>query len=207
MAEMMTQDTTLPPDQQTAATPVPSLRRDLAEAYQLHERRLFNPALWAVVTYRFGVWSLRRHFRPWRWFTSKIYGLMFFWINLITAIAIPREAEIGPAFHLVHHGNVKIHPQARIGARCGMMHDVTLGLSPGREGAPIVGDDVFIGAGAKIVGPVEIGDGAMIAANSLVINNVPAGATAIGVPARAMPGSRGAPKRRSETTKEQQKVS
>lgn len=207
MAETMTQDAALQPDHNVETAPRATLRQELVEAYRLHERRLFNPALWAVATYRFGAWSLRRHFMPWRWFTSKIYGFLFFWINLLTAIAIHREAQIGPAFHLVHHGNVKIHPQARIGARCGIMHDVTLGLSPGREGAPTVGNDVFIGAGAKIVGPVEIGDGAMIAANSLVINNVPAGATAIGVPARAMPGSRGAPKRQTETTKEQQKVS
>ncbi|MBO1321017.1 hypothetical protein J3U88_21240 [Acanthopleuribacter pedis] len=163
-----------------------------------------NPAFWAVANYRFGVWSARRGFTPWRKLTSLLYGWCFFWIDLITGIAINREAEIGPAFHLIHHGNVKIHPEARIGARCGMMHDVTLGLSPGREGAPVIGNDVFIGAGAKIVGPVEIGDGAMIGANSLVINHVPAGATALGVPARAMPGSRGAPKRQVSSTKTQQ---
>lgn len=196
---MPTAETTVQMDQRT-----PSLRRDLAEAYALHERRLLNPALWAVATYRFGTWSARRRFTPWRKVTGLVYTWCFFWIDLITSIAIHRKAEIGPGFHLIHHGNVKIHPEARIGARCGMMHDVTLGISPGREGAPVIGDDVFIGAGAKIVGPVEIGDGAMIAANSLVINNVPAGATAIGVPARAMPGSRGAPKRQSPSTKPQQ---
>ena len=53
------------------------------------------------------------------------------------------------------------------------------------SGAPTIGNDVFIGAGAKIVGPIKIGDGAIIAPNSLVIADVPPGATAMGVPAKA----------------------
>jgi serine O-acetyltransferase len=55
-----------------------------------------------------------------------------------------------------------------------------------REGVPRIGNDVFIGAGAKILGPVTVGDGAIVAANSLVLTNVPPGATAVGVPARML---------------------
>jgi len=86
----------------------------------------------------------------------------------------------------VHGWNIKIHPESVIGARVGIMHDVTLGTNMERPGAPVIGDDVFIGAGARIIGGVHIGNGARIAANSLVIGDVPAGATAIGVPARVM---------------------
>jgi serine O-acetyltransferase len=66
------------------------------------------------------------------------------------------------------------------------MHDVTIGTNMEREGVPVLGDDVFVGAGAKILGPVRIGSGARIAANSLVLQDVPEGATAIGVPARVL---------------------
>jgi serine O-acetyltransferase len=86
----------------------------------------------------------------------------------------------------VHGWNIKIHPDSVIGARVGIMHDVTLGTNMERPGAPVIGDDVFIGAGARILGGVHIGNGARIAANSLVIGDVPAGATAVGVPARVM---------------------
>jgi len=77
-----------------------------------------------------------------------------------------------------------VHPKTVIGERCGIQQDVTIGTNPERNGAPIIGDDVYIGAGAKVLGPVKIGDRARIAANSLVINDVPDDATAIGVPAR-----------------------
>ena len=74
-----------------------------------------------------------------------------------------------------------------IGRNCNIAHQVTIGTSAGgRTGAPTIGDGVYIGTGAKIIGTIDVGDGAKIAANSLVMTNVPAGATAIGVPARVM---------------------
>jgi serine O-acetyltransferase len=102
---------------------------------------------------------------------------------------------VGEEFHLIHWGNTKIHPGVVIGNRVGIMHDVTLGTTMERPGVPRIGNDVFIGAGAKILGPVTIGDGAVVAANSLVLSDVPPGATAVGVPARVLnyTGRTGAP--------------
>ena len=103
---------------------------------------------------------------------------------LITCrIVIPREAKIGKDFHIIHTGNILIHPDTVIGDRCGILHDVTIGTNM-KPGAPTIGNDVFIGVGAKVLGEITIGNGATIAANTLVTKNIPPGETAIGVPAR-----------------------
>ena len=83
-----------------------------------------------------------------------------------------------------------------MGANCTLSQEVTLGTSAGgREGAPVVGDNVYLGAGAKVIGQVRVGDGANVAANSLVVTDVPDGATVMGVPARVMfkPSAQAAP--------------
>jgi len=154
--------------------------------YKRHDSSILNPALWAVLNYRFGVWSLSVRFVPLHWLTSKIYGLNAFLILITSGIRLHREVKIGKDLHLVHMGNIHIHPLSVIGDRCGIQQDVTLGTNMERYGAPIIGNDVYIGAGAKILGAVTVGDGARVAANSLVITDVPPGATAIGVPARMM---------------------
>lgn len=154
--------------------------------FKRHGSSILNPALWAVLNYRLGVWSSNHKFPPIRWLSSKIYGLNMFFILITSGIRLNREAKIGNDFHLIHSGNTSIHPLSVIGDRCGIQQDVTIGTNMERDGAPVIGDDVYIGAGAKILGPVTIGDGARVSANSLVITDVPPGATAIGVPARMM---------------------
>jgi serine O-acetyltransferase len=89
---------------------------------------------------------------------------------------------IGPGL-FISHGQTTILSAERIGANLQVHQGVTIGWDYRGERRPIVGDDVFIGAGAKILGPVTIGDGARIGANAVVVGDVPAGATAVGVPA------------------------
>jgi serine O-acetyltransferase len=161
-----------------------TLVRDLRADYERHGSSLRNMGFWAVATYRLGRWaneqppSVRR-------VGGSVYGALALFVEVASGIVLNREATIGEDFHLVHSGNIKIHPACIIGKRVGIMHDVTLGEGE-RAGAPVIGDDVFIGAGAKVLGPVHIGDRARIAANSLVINDVPADCTAIGVPAKIL---------------------
>jgi serine O-acetyltransferase len=162
------------------------LLSELARDYRRHGSSLRNPALWAIATYHFGVWSKGLRVPALRWFTSKVYGGLSFGVELSSGITLHRETAIGRDFHLVHSGNIKIHPRARIGDRVGVLHNVTIGEGVDREGVPVIGDDVFIGTGARVLGPVVIGNGARIAANSLVLSDVPAGATAVGVPARIL---------------------
>lgn len=99
--------------------------------------------------------------------------------------------EIGPGI-FISHGQSTILSAERIGANLQVHQGVTVGWDYCGDRRPIIGDDVFIGAGAKILGAVTIGDGARIGANAVVVTDVPAGATAVGVPARIRPAGEGA---------------
>ena len=104
-----------------------------------------------------------------------------FW-SIVTASEIPLSTGIGGGLLLPHPNGIVVHPDAEIGANCLFFQQVTIGYLPG--GVPRIGDHVDIGAGARILGPVSIGDGARIGANAVVTRDVPAGATAVGIPAR-----------------------
>jgi serine O-acetyltransferase len=121
---------------------------------------------------------------------------------LIFNSSIPLAAEIGAGSCCGHRGiGVVISRQARIGERCLIRPGVVIGgRSGGTVGAPQIGDDVEIGAGAKILGPITIGDGAMIGANAVVNKDVPAGALAVGIPARVIEGRGRAPGKRWQLT-------
>ncbi|MCC7074838.1 MAG: serine acetyltransferase [Deltaproteobacteria bacterium] len=162
-----------------------SLWSDIKKDYVRHGSSARNFAFWAVANYRYGRWASELP-APLRAPAGKVYGLGLMLVEITSGILLNRETTIGEDFHLVHSGNTKIHPRSVIGDRVGIMQDVTLGTTVERNGAPIIGNDVFIGAGAKILGNVRIGDRARIAANSLVITDVPPDTTAIGVPARIM---------------------
>lgn len=94
------------------------------------------------------------------------------------------SAEIGPGL-TISHGYGTILTADRIGRNLWVHQGVTIGFEYGR-GRPTIGDDVFVGAGAKILGPIHVGDGARIGANAVVVKDVPAGATMGGVPARTI---------------------
>jgi serine O-acetyltransferase len=167
--------------------------------YVLH-RPLRNRALWALVVYRFGRWSLQRKFPPWRWLTSKVYGLLNIASQIVTGTIMERGVRIGKGFHIVHPERVRIHSDVVIGDRVGVMHGVTIGTNVD-GGVPTIGNDVFIGANATIIGRIKVGDGARIAANSLVLANVPPGTVAIGVPAKIMRLPAAKPRARHEAGK------
>jgi serine O-acetyltransferase len=163
------------------------LVKQLREDFERHGGDVRNLSLWAVAVYRYGAWANELPPSPLRWIASKAYAPLFMGVEMATGCTINREAKIGEGFHLIHGGNVRIHPDTVIGKDCAILHDVTIGTNMGKHGVPVIGDGVHIGSGAKILGPITIGDGAIIAANSLVLSDVPAGCTAIGVPARVLP--------------------
>jgi serine O-acetyltransferase len=103
------------------------------------------------------------------------------------SMGISPRASIGEGLYIGHVGGVIISPHAVIGRDCDISHRVTIGSAAmGRKGVPVLGDNVYVGTGATLVGPIRIGSGAKIAANTLVIDDVPEGATAMGVPGRVL---------------------
>lgn len=158
---------------------------DLKRDIQIHKRSLSYEGMLIMLNYRFGVWAKSLP-QPFRGICSKLYGLGYMWTTLVTHIHLSRDTPVGEGIHFIHGGTVHIHSRCKIGKRCGIMHGVTLGAATS-DAVPVVGDDVFIGANAVILGGVKIGDRARIAANALVLSDVPEGYTAIGNPAKMVP--------------------
>lgn len=151
--------------------------------YERHGRSLADPGLWTLATFRYGQW-LDQQASPVRWVGSKFYGAMLIGIQALTGNALFKDTKCGEDLTLPHGRNILVHPEAEIGDRVTIEHQVTLATTRGRPGAPKIGNDVILETGAKILGPVKIGDGAIVSANSIVATDVPPGATAIGVPCR-----------------------
>jgi serine O-acetyltransferase len=99
-------------------------------------------------------------------------------------IDLPAEADIGPGLELGYGGLcVVVDPGARIGQDCFLSPGVTVGRLTPNGGAPVLGNSIYVGTGAKILGPVRVGDYAIIGANAVVTEDVPSGAIMAGIPA------------------------
>lgn len=143
---------------------------------------------WALVVYRFGCWRYTVRFAPLRKFFSLVYKLLFKLIQIITGIELPCEVPIGSGFVIEHSGGIVVSGYASFGANCRIRNGVVIGLSRVEEPcAPHFGNNVDIGAGAKVLGDIHIGDNVLIGANAVVITDVPANCIAVGVPAVIKP--------------------
>jgi serine O-acetyltransferase len=106
---------------------------------------------------------------------------MFFMFNAV----IPYTCKIGKECILGHRGmGIVLHPNVEIGEKVLIAHQVTIGGSGYADKVPSIGDDVYIGVGAKILGPIEIGSHCIIGANAVVVKSVPSNCVVAGVPAR-----------------------
>jgi len=101
-------------------------------------------------------------------------------------IEVSKQAKIGPGLRLPHPMGIIIAPGVTIGADCDLYADTRLVLGHGSREGPVLGDHVFLGDGAKVVGAVKVGDHAIIGISSVVTKDVPARATAVGIPARVI---------------------
>ena len=103
-------------------------------------------------------------------------------------ISIPHNTTVGPGLYLGHFGGIVVHEKSVIGRNCNISHDVTLVQANRGEkkGHPIIGDNVYIGPGAKIVGRVNVGNNVAIGANCVVTHDVPDNAVVVGIPGRVV---------------------
>jgi serine O-acetyltransferase len=152
-----------------------------------------DPGAWAVATYRVGRKlrslpgpigvPLQLLHKPW----ERI-------VRLLTGVRLPVEAEIGGGLYLAHVGDISIAPGAHLGRDVNLAHGASIaeGTRDGERGAPYLGDRVYIGPGAKVLGPIRVGNDVAIAANAIVDRDVPDGASVGGAPAQvlSMQGSR-----------------
>ena len=143
---------------------------------------------WVMVIYRFGRW--RYGVRPaiLRKLFSLFYRILYKIVQVVTGVELPCEVEIGDNFVIDHFGGIIISGFAKFGDNCRIRNGVVVGLRHVNEKcAPIVGDNVDIGAGAKVLGPIRIGDNVLIGANAVVLCDVPDNCIAVGVPAVVKP--------------------
>ena len=143
---------------------------------------------WEVITCYPGFHALLVH-RVAHW----LWGARCKWLarmvshlgRFLTGIEIHPGARIGRRFFIDHGMGVVIGETAEVGDDCTLYHGVTLGGTSWNKGKrhPTLGNGVVLGAGAKILGPITIGDGARVGSNAVVVKSVPPGATAIGIPA------------------------
>src|SRR5450631_1590712 len=161
-----------------------NLLADLRHKAQIYElpptsrsllRMLVNDGSAAQVMYRMMRFCQTHHL--------KVLAAIIYRLNaLITHATIGRNADIAPGFVILHSVGVVINTNVRAGRNLVLYHGVTLGAE--RNKSPILGDNVYIGAGAKVIGGVRIGSDVKIGANAVVTKDVPDGATVIGIPAR-----------------------
>jgi len=161
---------------------------NIRQDWVAHGGKLGSQGFWAMVVYRFGRW--RYGVRPvlLRKFFSLVYWVWFKLVQVLTGIELPCEVELGRNFVIDHFGGIVISGHARFGNDCRIRSGVVVGLARVDEpGAPVIGDNVDIGTGAKVLGRIRIGNDVLIGANAVVVRDVPDRSIAVGVPAVVKP--------------------
>lgn len=165
------------------------LWQQIREDWEAHGRDWTKPGFRAVVVQRFGVWRMGVEPKLLRAPLSILYRMLYRKVRNGYGIELPYTVTLGRRVVIEHQGAIVIHGYCHIGDDSIIRQGVTLGLryvSRPLE-APKLGKRVNVGAGAVILGNVTIGDDACIGANAVVLSDVPAGCTAVGIPAKLLP--------------------
>lgn len=130
-------------------------------------------------------------FRASQYFGSRWAPLGFLikqWNHVLTGADLAWQAHIGPGLVLHHPTGVVLGPDVHIGDRCRIQQGVTVGGRGGlsEDGSPVIGDRAILGAGSRILGPIELGDDVVVGANAVVVRSYPGAGTLVGVPARRL---------------------
>ena len=142
---------------------------------------LLYPGVHAIIFHRVSHWLFRHKL----FFLARLNSQI---ARHLTGIEIHPGAQIGRRFVIDHGMGIVIGETAEVGDDCLIYHGVTLGGTGKDQGKrhPTLGNNVMVSAGAKVLGPFKVGDGARIAANAVVLSEIPPEATAVGVPARVV---------------------
>ena len=139
---------------------------------------------WVMLVYRFGRWRCGVRPALLRKLFSVIYKVLFKCVQIVTGIELPCEVVIGRNFVIDHFGGIVISGYAQFGDDCRIRNGVVVGLKNVAEPiAPVIGNNVDIGTGAKVLGNIRIGNNVVIGANAVVLTDVPDDSVAVGVPA------------------------
>jgi serine O-acetyltransferase len=158
------------------------------EDWRNYEGSLSRQGLWVMAVYRFGRWRYTVRPKPLRMAFSLLYRILKLMSQILTGIDLPCEATVGRRFLIEHFGGIIVSGDAVFGDDCIIRNGVTVGLRRTSErGAPVFGNRVDIGAGAVILGAIQVGDDVSIGANAVVLTDVPRNSIAVGVPAKIRP--------------------
>ena len=176
-----------PAEEKTSEASI-ALWQQLQEDWKAHGRDWTKPGFQAVAIQRFGVWRMSVKPILLRAPLSIFYRSLYRRVRNTYGIDLPYTVQLGRRVVIEHQGAIVIHGNSIIGNDCIIRQGVTLGnryLDRPFE-APVLGDRVNVGAGAKILGQVHLNDDVNIGANAVVLKDVPAGETAVGIPAKVL---------------------
>lgn len=156
--------------------------------FNAHDRNIGAQGFWAMLVYRFGRWRYGIRPRLLRLPFSLLYKVLYKWVQVVAGIELPCEVKLGRNFVIDHFGGIVVSGYAEFGDDCRIRNGVVVGLSRSDDPcAPVIGNNVDIGAGAKVLGRIRVGDNVIIGANAVVIRDVPDNSIAVGVPAVVKP--------------------
>ena len=157
---------------------------NIKQDFKAYNRRWSAQGFWVMLVYRFGRWRYKLRPILLRKVFSLIYKILYKFIQIVTGIELPCETELGKNFVIDHFGGIVVSGYAVFGDNCRIRNGVVVGLKDVNQPcAPRIGNNVDIGAGAKVLGDITIGDNVKIGANAVVISDVPDNSIAVGVPA------------------------
>ncbi|MBI2895795.1 MAG: serine acetyltransferase [Deltaproteobacteria bacterium] len=150
---------------------------------------LGTQGIWATAVFRFGQWVYGDAPSAVRVPLKVGYKLAAKVVEVTTGISVPASARIGPGFYIGHFGAIIVHPDTVMGEGCSIGQGVTIGTAGrGKDRTPVIGNRVYLGAGSKVLGGINLGDDVAVGANAVVTRDLPSGVTAVGVPAKIVRG-------------------
>ncbi|MFC1510444.1 serine O-acetyltransferase [Candidatus Omnitrophota bacterium] len=148
---------------------------------------LFEQGIWAICVYRFGRWVREVRIPIISLILKMVAFFLFKFIEIITSVSLPFSAVIGKGLYVGHFGPIILHSDVVIGENFSVGPGVVIGTrGSGNTGVPRIGDNVYIGVGAKILGGIDIGDNVKVGANAVVLHDVPEGEVVVGIPAKSI---------------------